>query len=130
MDVGAWLRSIGLEKYEAAFRDNAVDVTVLPKLTADDLRDIGVTAVGDRRKLLDAITSLAAATALDAAPLTTDRRQLTVMFVDLVGSTSLSARLDPEDMRAIIANYHKTVSAAVSAAGGFVAKYMGDGVLR
>ncbi len=129
MDVGAWLRSIGLEKYEAAFRDNAVDVTVLPKLTADDLRDIGVTAVGDRRKLLDAITSLAAATALDAAPLTTDRRQLTVMFVDLVGSTSLSARLDPEDMRAIIANYHKTVSAAVSAAGGFVAKYMGDGVL-
>ena len=129
MDVGTWLHSIGLEKYEVAFRDNAVDAGVLPKLTVDDLRDIGITAVGDRRKLLDAIAVLAASPETDAAPLTTERRQLTVMFVDLVGSTALSARLDPEDMRTVIADYHKRVAAAVGAAGGYVAKYMGDGVL-
>ncbi len=129
MDVSEWLNSLGLTKYDAAFRDNAVDVAVLPKLTADDLREMGVTAVGDRRKLLEAIASLGATAGADAAPLTTERRQLTVMFVDLVGSTALSARLDPEDMRTVIPDYHKRVAAAVGAAGGYVAKYMGDGVL-
>ena len=131
MDIGAWLEALGLSKYNAAFHENAIDLAVLPKLTVDDLRELGVKAIGDRRKLLDAIAALATAPAssTDAMPLTTDRRQLTVMFVDLVGSTALAARLDPEDMRAIIADYHRTVAAAVSAAGGFVAKYMGDGVL-
>jgi class 3 adenylate cyclase len=110
VDVAAWLRGLGLEDYEPAFRDNRIDAEVLPKLTVEDLKDIGVTRVGDRRKLLDAITALRE-TALPspateqpaetrapatAAPATAERRQLTVMFCDLVGSTALAARLDPE----------------------------------
>jgi SAM domain (Sterile alpha motif) len=110
MDVGGWLRKLGLERYEAAFRENRIDDTVLPSLTAEDLKDLGVGFVGDRRKLLDAIaavrTESSARTPLSDAPLaadnTAERRQLTVMFVDLVGSTALSARLDPEDMREIV----------------------------
>ena len=143
MDVGGWLRSLGLEHYEGKFRDNNVDWDVLPQLTADDFRDIGVVAVGDRRRLLSAIAALAAETrspaALaaeigaepnrSAAPATAERRQLSVMFCDLVGSTALSARLDPEDMRTVIAAYHQAVVGAVQGEDGFVAKYMGDGVL-
>ena len=114
MDVGGWLRKLGLEQYEAVFRENRVDDTVLPRLTAEDLKDLGVGFVGDRRKLLDAIAALrdepsapapisgASAETEKAAKDTAERRQVTVMFSDLVGSTALSARLDPEDLREII----------------------------
>ena len=138
MDVAAWLRGLGLERYEQAFRDNEVDWEVVPKLTSDDLREIGVAAVGHRRKLLDAIAALGAAVPAatvtpasgDApAPAEAERRQVTVLFCDLVGSTALSARLDPEDLRAVIGAYHRCAAAEIERAGGFVAKYMGDGVL-
>jgi class 3 adenylate cyclase len=112
MDVGVWLRSLGLGQYEAAFRDNEIDGEVLPNLTAEDLKDLGVAIVGHRRKLLLAIGALSASPAApppvakavaptEPTPIAAlaGRRQLTVMFVDLVGSTALSARLDPEDMR-------------------------------
>src|ERR1700693_2434251 len=107
MDVGGWLRRLGLEQYEASFRENKIDDTVLPRLTAEDLKDLGVGFVGDRRKLLDAIAALPEASAptppLSDAPLaidkaakdTAERRQVTVMFSDLVGSTALFARMDP-----------------------------------
>jgi class 3 adenylate cyclase len=133
MDIAEWLRSLALERYEAAFRDNEIDWAVMPELTTDDLKDIGVAAVGHRRKLLAAIAALRSD--VDAAPEpavgapTAERRQLTVMFCDLVGSTELSTRLDPEDLREVIAAYHRTVATAVSGFDGFVAKYMGDGVL-
>jgi class 3 adenylate cyclase len=134
-------RSLGLEQYEAAFRDNKIDDTVLPSLTAEDLKDLGVGFVGDRRKLLDALAILRAEasppTPLSGAPSETDgvttdtaeRRQVTVMFSDLVGSTALSGRMDPEDLREIIATYQRSVANTVRRFGGFVAKYMGDGVL-
>jgi class 3 adenylate cyclase len=138
MDVVTWLRSLGLEQYETAFRDNDVDAEVLPQLTADDLISIGVTSVGHRRKLLAAIASLGAAppapTVMSAGrdgpgPAEAERRQLTIMFCDLVGSTPLSVRFDPEDLRELIGGYHRRVADTVGRFGGFVAKYMGDGVL-
>jgi len=138
MDIEAWLQGLGLERYAPAFRDNEIDWEVLPKLTSEDLREIGVAAVGHRRKLMDAIAALgasaptAAVTAVvsgASAPADAERRQLTVMFCDLVDSTSLAARLDPEDLREVIAEYHRAVAAAVAQLDGFVAKYMGDGVL-
>ena len=122
MDVGGWLRGLGLEQYEAAFRGNAIDDAILPSLTADDLKDLGVGIVGHRRKLLDAIASLRAdgnaQAAQQPAPSTTntssqdiaERRQVTVMFSDLVGSTALSARMDPEDLREVISAYQKCVA--------------------
>jgi len=142
MDVAAWLRGLGLEQYAPAFHDNAVDGEVLRELTADDLKDLGVTLVGHRRKLLAAISALGmepptvarpAANAISAptSPSTIDaeRRQLTVMFCDLVGSTALSTRHDPEDLRELIGDYHRCVADMVGRFDGFVAKYMGDGVL-
>jgi class 3 adenylate cyclase len=141
MDVGGWLRRLGLEQYEAAFRENEINDTVLPSLTAEDLKDLGVGFVGHRRKLLDAIAALRAEadapTPLpDAAPArdkatkdTAERRQVTVMFSDLVGSTARSTRLDPEDLREIIGAYHRCCAERIIKAGGFLAKYMGDGVL-
>ena len=140
MDVASWLRSLGLEQYEAAFRDNAIDDSVLPDLTDQDLEKLGV-LLGHRRKLLRAIANLeappkTAAGALgvraagDAPPRdTAERRQVTVMFSDLVGSTALSASMDPEDLREVISAYQKCVDETVRRYGGFVAKYMGDGVL-
>ena len=132
MDIGLWLRALGLQSYEQAFRDNGVDLDVLPRLTAADLKEIGVSAVGHRRKILDAVGELTAA-GLEAAgqkpPDRAERRQLTVMFCDLVGSTALSARLDPEDMQELLQVYHARVGDLVSKYGGFVAKYMGDGAL-
>jgi class 3 adenylate cyclase/tetratricopeptide (TPR) repeat protein len=134
----AWLRGLGLEQYAPAFCDNDVDGEVLPELTSDDLISIGVTSVGHRRKLLAAIASLGAAphaaTVMAApsdapAPADAERRQLTVMFCDLVGSTALSTRLDPEDLRELIGAYHRAVADAIGRFDGFVAKYMGDGVL-
>jgi class 3 adenylate cyclase/predicted ATPase len=141
LDIDGWLRGLGLERYEATFRENEIDETVLPNLTAEDLKDLGVGVVGHRRKLLDAIAALrtddnATAPAPDAvlthgkAPTdTAERRQVTVMFSDLVGSTALSARMDPEDLREVITAYQKCVAETVQRFGGFVAKYMGDGVL-
>jgi class 3 adenylate cyclase len=137
MDIAAWLQGLGLERYVPAFRDNEIDWEVLPKLTSEDLREIGVAAIGHRRKLLDAIAALGATvtTAVTAAPSDApaptdpERRQLTVMFCDLVSSTELSARLDPEDLREVIAAYERAVADVVAGFDGFVAKYMGDGVL-
>jgi class 3 adenylate cyclase/predicted ATPase len=132
MDIGDWLRELGLEQYEPAFRTNEIDARVLPSLTAADLKDLGVTLVGHRRRLLDAIAALGteAPASPDApSPAPAERRQLTVMFCDLVGSTELSARLDPEDLREVIAAYHRAVAEIVARFDGFVAKYMGDGVL-
>jgi class 3 adenylate cyclase/predicted ATPase len=141
MDVGGWLRSLGLEQYEAAFRENAIDDAVLPSLTVEDLKDLGVGIVGHRRKLLDAIAALCAETSAKAPPPTAlpiidetpvdtaERRQVTVVFSDLVGSTALSARMDPEDLREVISAYQKCAADIVRRFGGFVAKYLGDGVL-
>src|SRR5262249_22494987 len=138
-----WLRGLGLGKYEAVFRDNEIDETVLPDLTAEDLKELGVTALGHRRKLLAAIAALrddasGKAPSVDAAataPPTAhpedraERRLVTVMFSDLVGSTALSARMDPEDLREVISAYQKCVADTVQRFSDFVAKYMSDRVL-
>ena len=144
MDIVVWLRSLGLEEYEAAFRDNKINERVLPNLTQEDLKEIGVGPVGHRRILLEAIAALrgdtgSMASSADTATASTapsatpedraERRQVTVMFSDLVGSTALSARMDPEDLREVISAYQKCVAETVQRFGGFVAKYMGDGVL-
>jgi class 3 adenylate cyclase len=137
---GAWAS----EKYEAAFRENEIDETVLPSLTHEILKELGVTAIGHRLKLLDAIAALRSDASgktppVDAATVSSapsalpedraERRQVTVMFSDLVGSTALSARMDPEDLRKVISAYQNCVAETVRRFGGFVAKYMGDGVL-
>jgi len=138
MDLWAWLRSLGLERYEAVFRDNEIDADVLHDLTDNHLREMGV-ALGARLKLLKAIAALSpraepasrtsavalASLAVDAA----ERRQVTVMFSDLVGSTSLSVRMDPEDLREVISAYQKCVAETVHRFDGFVARYIGDGIL-
>jgi class 3 adenylate cyclase len=144
MDVAAWLQGLGLERYVQAFRENDVDAEVLLRLTAEDLRELGVASIGHRRRLLDAVAALTevapksatmpAATVTAAPPdaptrADAERRQLTVMFCDLVGSTALSTRHDPEDLRELIGDYHRAVAETVGRFDGFVAKYMGDGVL-
>src|SRR5271166_797343 len=131
MDVGGWLRGLGLGQYEANFRDNKIDADVLPQLTADDLKDIGVSAVGDRRRLLAAIAALSGLTPSENAPasppkpapagglqISAERRPITVMFCDLVGSTSLAAKLDAEDWRNLVNAYLDEASAAVTGLGG------------
>ena len=141
MDIATWLRELGLERYEAAFGDNDVDAEILPKLTAEDLLAIGVTSVGHRRRLLEAIAALAPAAVEPSAAVSlagaedkprkgeAERRQLTVMFVDLVGSTELSARLDPEDVGQVIRSYQVACAEVVERWDGYIAKFMGDGVL-
>src|SRR5215469_13490126 len=146
MDIEAWLRGLGLEQYAPAFRDNDIDADVVPRLTPEDLTAVGILSVGHRRKLLDAIAALRAEPAPageraaevtakrpietpSASASSAERRQLTVMFCDLVGSTALASRLDPEDLREVIGAYHKCVSEVIGRFDGFVAKYMGDGVL-
>jgi hypothetical protein len=152
MDIAAWLRGLGLERYEPTFRENEIDAEVLPELTEEHLAKLGL-PLGPRLKLLKAIAALPeGALPSPGGPLPTpplpgldgldpgiagegrvgvdaERRQLTVMFCDLVGSTALSARLDPEDLRAVIGVYHRCAAAVIERTGGFVAKYMGDGVL-
>ena len=133
MDIVVWLRSLGLGKYEAAFRENDIDETVLPNLTHETLKDLGVTSVGHRLKLLEAIAALRSdasgkAPSVDAATASSassahpedraERRQVTVMFSDLVGSTALSARMDPEDLREVISAYQKCVAETCSASVG------------
>jgi class 3 adenylate cyclase len=143
MDVGDWLRSLGLGQYETAFRENEIDGDVLPALTAEDLKELGVVILGHRRKMLTAITELSGSTAVSPTPArpppakstapssmdAAERRQLTVMFCDLVGSTAMSARLDPEDMREVIRAYQDACSGAVARYDGFIARFFGDGVL-
>ena len=140
MDLAGWLQSLGFERYAAVFLENEIDETVLPSLTSEDLKDLGIKTVGHRRKLLNAIALLRGdAAAKASSPIvldqnavpadTAERRQVTVMFVDLVGSTELSARMDPEDLREVISAYQRCVGETVTGLGGFVANYMGDGVL-
>jgi predicted ATPase/class 3 adenylate cyclase len=143
VDVGAWLRGLGLDRYEQAFRDNDIDADLLPTLTADDLRELGVASLGHRKRLLAAITALAGPAdprpspapplAPTPPPASTvpqaERRQLTVVFVDMVGSTALSSRLDPEDMREVLRAYQDCCAGEITRFAGHVAKYMGDGVL-
>ena len=152
-DVSAWLRGLGLEQYEAAFRDNDVDAAILFSLTAEDLKEIGIVSVGHRRRILEGIMELrsaaeqeaeSASPALPAATVSpspapqeidifaspaAERRRVTVLFCDLVNSTALSARLDPEDLREAMGAYHRTTSAVIEAHGGYVAQFLGDGVL-
>jgi class 3 adenylate cyclase/predicted ATPase len=137
MDVGGWLRSLGLSQYETLFRQNDIDTEVLSELTDGDLEKFGV-SFGHRKRLLKAIASLGSTEAamqpanpvpLQTFPDVAERRQLTVMFCDLVGSTAMSARLDPEDMREVVGSYHRLCADLIAKGGGFVAKYMGDGVL-
>ena len=132
--IADWLEAVGMSEYTERFAENGIDVSVLRYLTDQDLKDIGV-LLGHRRKILAAIDELtlrAPLTPETARPKTQDsaeRRQVTVMFSDLVGSTALSARMDPEDLREVISAYQKCVAETVQRFGGFVAKYMGDGVL-
>ena len=136
--IADWLQKLGMSEYAQRFAENRIDLSVLPDLTDQDLEKLGV-LLGDRRKILRAIADLKTtekptlqlATVI-AAPQTreaAERRQVTVMFSDLVGSTALSARMDPEDLREVISAYQKCVAETVQRFGGFVAKYMGDGVL-
>jgi class 3 adenylate cyclase/predicted ATPase len=135
--VADWLEKLGLGQYAQRFAENDISFVILPDLTDQDLEKIGVVSLGHRRLLLRAIAELGDAgkavqrtAASDAmARDTAERRQVTVMFSDLVGSTALSARMDPEDLREIISAYQKCVAQVVQRFGGFVAKYMGDGVL-
>jgi len=150
VDIASWLRSLGLEQYRSAFQENDIDAGVLLTLTDGDLRGLGVTSLGHRKRMLAAIASLdrvthtpndsnggvrapdkTASAQREAAlqPVHAERRQLTIMFVDLVGSTALSERLDPEDMRNILAAYQHAVASEVSRWGGHVARFMGDGAL-
>jgi class 3 adenylate cyclase len=133
--VAEWLASIGLSEYAQRFADNAIDLSVVRDLTEQDLKELGV-LLGHRRKMLRAIAELDP-TALAPAETATEpvlrdeaeRRQLTVMFCDLVGSTALSVRLDPEDMRQVIASYHVCIGRVIGRYQGMIARYMGDGVL-
>jgi class 3 adenylate cyclase/predicted ATPase len=140
VDTAAWLKQLGLEQYEAAFRDNAIDFALLPDLTAEDLKEIGVTALGHRKRLLASIAAFSesnspAAGELAALPIPVpgrrdaERRQLTVMFVDLVGSTKLAGKLDPEEMQEVLKAYQNTTAGEITRFEGHVAKFMGDGVL-
>src|SRR5258708_16490768 len=141
MDVGTWLRNLGLGQYESSFKENEIDCEVLPNLTSEDLKDLGVSFIGHRRKILSAIADLSTAAPAPSAPkpssdtkrasgdVASERRQLTLMFCDLVGSTPLSAQLDPEDMADLIRAFRDAVSASVSRFDGNVAKWMGDGAL-
>src|SRR3954447_16695030 len=148
MDVGAWLREFGLDQYEAAFRENGVDAEVLPTLTGEELKDIGVSLIRHRRRLLEAIaalrstampaeapaevsltSSIAPTAQPDTSETTAERRPLSVMFCDLIGSTALSARLDPEDLREVIRSYQACVASTIQRFNGFIARYVGDGVL-
>lgn len=140
MDIATWLTALDLGRYTQAFRDNDINRKVLEELTDAELRELGVSSLGHRKKLLAAIAALHEATAQTetgakqgAVPprLSTsgERRQLTVMFCDLVGYTALASRLDPEDLREVLGAYHRRVAKVVSRSEGFIAKYMGDGVL-
>jgi hypothetical protein len=137
MDATDWLRSLGLQQYEALFRQNDIDAEMLPTLGADDLRELGITSLGHRKKLLSAIAALADHSKVAATPdqmqegsspasSSAERRQLTVMFCDLVGSTALATRLDP-DLREVIGAYHRRVAKVVAVTTGLSPKTWGTG---
>ncbi len=134
-DIKRWLEDLDLGRYVEAFQANAIDIELLPDLDEADLEKIGVAALGHRKKLLRAIAELgsepASTPAAAEAPPSAqaERRQLTVMFCDLVGSTELSRRLDPEDLREVMRRYQDTVAGLVARFEGHVAKFLGDGVL-
>src|SRR5919205_3825813 len=138
VDIRLWLESLGLGQYEQAFRDSAIDTELLPELTDTHLKEIGI-PLGHRLRLLKAIAALTAPhpdlvdtpepTPGARQPREAERRQLTVMFADLVGSTALAARLDPEEMREIIRSYQNAVTGEIVRLGGYVARLIGDGVL-
>jgi hypothetical protein len=128
--IAAWLEKLDMAEYARRFAENDIDISVLPHLTDQDFKELGV-SLGHRRKLLAAIIELGGlAPSASTSPALTEpkpqdsaeRRQVTVMFSDLVGSTALSSRLDPEDLREVIAAYQKCVAEAVGRFGGFVAK--------
>ena len=134
-DIAGWLASLGLGEYAERFADNAVDLSVVPDLTEQDLKDLGV-LLGHRRKMLRAIAEFnRAALVPDKTPTKpttpegSERRHLTVMFCDLVGSSALSVSLDPEDMGRVIASYHSCIDEVIGRHQGMIARYMGDGVL-
>jgi len=133
MDVAEWLRDLGLSEYVAVFDSNAITTDLLPTLTADDLKDLGVTIIGHRRRLLNAILALRTDTEPVAEPGAAEpfaeRRQVSVMFCDISGSTALSTRLDPEDLSTVVRDYQAVVRATIAGFGGFIARYVGDGVL-
>jgi class 3 adenylate cyclase len=140
VNIAAWLRDLGLERYADSFEANAIDHEVLSELTETDLENLGV-LLGHRKKLLKAIAALAGQTQAQltltanagTAPAATrpeaERRQLTALFCDLGGSTALAARLDPEDMQAVITAYQSACTEVIRRYEGHVAKFMGDGVL-
>ena len=136
VDVTDWLKQLGLEQYSAAFRENDIDNRVLCRLTAEDLRELGIASIGHRRRLLEAIAALEIeklggpelsgnATRSEVG----ERRVLTVVFCDVVGSTKLATLYDPEDLSALIRDYQSCVSATITRFGGYIARYVGDGVL-
>jgi class 3 adenylate cyclase/tetratricopeptide (TPR) repeat protein len=137
MDVATWLRGLGLARYENTFRDNGVNAEVLPKLTVDDLRDLGITAVGDRRTLLDAIAALRAGPEerperkppAELAQVEGDRRQVTVLFADLAGYSALSNELDAEDVHALLGCFFRCIDCIIENHGGYVDKHIGDCVM-
>jgi class 3 adenylate cyclase len=124
-----WLKQLGMHEYIQRFAQNDIDFAILGELNDQDLEKIGVASLGHRRKLLRAIADLQGAEKNPRVADTAERRQITVVFSDLVGSTALSAHVDPEDLREVISAYQKCVTDTVQRFGGFVAKYMGDGVL-
>ena len=134
-EIADWLEKLGLGQYAQRFAENDITFAILPHLTDQDLKELGVTSLGHRRQLLLAIAEIrsvqkepAPSSAVPAHD-TAERRQVTVLFSDLVGSTALSARMDLEDLRELISAYQKCVAEAVRRFGGFVAQYLGDGVL-
>ena len=138
--IADWLEKLGMSEYAQRFGENHIDESIIRELTDQDLKDLGVVSLGHRRKMLRAIRDLGNVSVALAAPTVpveteptrrddAERRQLTVMFTDLVGSTALSTKLDPEDLREIISAYHRRCAEVIVKHGGFVARYMGDGVL-
>ena len=134
-EISAWLERLGLGQYAGAFVENAVDLDVLPDLSDADYERLGV-PLGDRKRILKALSTTAVrshlATVRVQAPAQrpdAERRQLTVLFCDLVGSTALAVRLDPEDLSAVIRRFQATSTGVIASYGGYVAKFLGDGLL-
>jgi class 3 adenylate cyclase len=134
-EVADWLKQLGLGEYAPVFTENHIDESLLPTLTDADLKEIGMASLGHRRRLLQAIAAMVDKTSpptpapIEVPVAPAERRQLTVMFCDLVGSTALSARLDPEDLHTLVARYHASCSQVISRYGGRVAQYLGDGIM-
>src|SRR5215471_6936954 len=129
-EIAEWLEKLGLGQYAQRFARNGIDISVLPELMDEDFEKLGV-LLGHRRKMLRAIAALdpAALIASPAPPHDAERRHLTVMFCDLVGSTALSARLDPEDMWEVIRAYRAACASVIAAYDGMIVRFVGDGIL-